>query len=203
MPGQNKSKIVYLYDTNKMKDKFTTTKWIPLSEIPSASSYGKLNEKCRRYWNNFTDGVHYGVYQISLTRPKSVIHKEIKYIGLSTYLPCRLNFLRTSATPENKVTHHMCGVYIREEKINIDEVYVRCLIPKDRCFLEDIERWLHQEHKIRFKYKVGYAWEEASGGYKSARIGCLMLIKRLQTLDACNSVQDALLKRIAELSDAD
>jgi hypothetical protein len=187
-----------------MNFEFKITKWVRLSDVPSATSYGKLNRSTKRanktwdYWNNLTGGEISGVYQVSLKKPKDVIHKDICYIGESDCLPKRISDLRSAAGAGNKVAHHMCGVYVREEGIDIDSIYVRCLIPKN-CSKQDIERWLHSEHKKQFGYKVGYAWEEASGGYKSCRISSQMSIRRLNSLEACEKVQKVLNERIAQL----
>lgn len=188
-----------------MNLEYKVTKWVRLSDFPSATTYGKLNRsenranKTWKFWNKLTGGEISGVYQVSLKKPKEVIHKHICYIGESECLPKRISDLRSAAGPGNKVAHHMCGVYLREEGIDPDTVYVRCLIPKN-CSKQDIERWLHAEHKKQFSYRVGYAWEEASGGYKSSRIQCQMSIRRLETLEACAQVQKILTERIKELS---
>ena len=174
------------------------TDWVKLTEIPSATSYATMGKTCIDFWQKLTGGKHSGVYQVSLTKPKELVHKDICYIGESGCLPKRLSDLRTGAGMGNKVTHHMCGVYIREESIDIESVYVRCLIVADED-KKELERWLHSEHRNKFDYKVGYAWEEASGGYKSGRIQIQVNIKRLDSLAACEKIQSALNERIAEL----
>jgi hypothetical protein len=178
--------------------KHKATEWVKLTDFPSTTSYVTMGKTCKDFWQNLTEGNHSGVYQVSLTKPKELVHKDICYIGESGCLPKRISDLRTSAGVGNKVTHHMCGVYIREECIDIESVYVRCLIVDDED-KKDLERWLHSEHRSKFNYKVGYAWEEASGGYKSGRIQIQVNIKRLNSLDACEKIQSALNERIAEL----
>lgn len=180
-----------------MKTNYTVTDWVLLTEIPSQGSYVSMSKRATDYWAKYTEGVYSGVYQVSLKRPKAVIHKDICYIGESDCLPKRLSDLRTAAVATNKTAHHMCGVFIREEGINIDDVYIRCLITDSNK--HDLERWLHSEHKKNFGYKVGYAWEEASGGHKSCRIQTQMNIKRLNSLEACEKIQKALNERIKEL----
>jgi hypothetical protein len=181
-----------------VKTKAVVTDWVKLTDIPSATSYAAMGKTCKDFWQKLTGGNYSGVYQVSLTKPKDLVHKDICYIGESGCLPKRLSDLRTGAGANNKVTHHMCGVYIREEKIDIADIYVRCLIVEDSQ-KKEFERWLHSEHKNKFGYKVGYAWEEASGGYKSGRIQIQVNIKRLESLDACEKVLDALNERIKEL----
>lgn len=165
------------------------TEWVRLIDIPSAGSYNSLTDTCISWWKTYTGGIYAGVYQVSLNRPKNIVDKDICYIGQSDTLPKRLSDLRSSAGQGNVVTHHSCGVFIREEKIDIETVFVRCLIDKDKKALED---WLHKEHKTKFGFRVGYAWEEASGGHKAARITAQASIKRLKTLEAIQKVQDAL-----------
>lgn len=175
------------------------TKWIRLTDVPSAASYVVLGENCIKFWKKLTGGIHSGVYQVSIKKPKDLVHKDICYIGESDCLPKRLSDLRSAAVANNKVAHHMCGVFIREEGINIKDVYVRCIVVKEEKKKQDVERWLHTEHKKNFGYKVGYAWEEASGGYKSCRIQSQLSIRRLNSLEACEKVQQVLNERIKQL----
>ena len=178
--------------------KIDSTEWYRLSSFPSCTSYKDMSQTCHDFWKMFTKGEHSGVYQVSLTKPTDLVHKDICYIGESGCLPKRISDLRTSAGKNNKVTHHMCGVYIREEDINIDSVYVRVLIADDK---KGLERYLHNEHRNKFGYNIGYLWEEASGGYKSCRIQSQVNIQRLDSLEACLKVQNALTKRIKELKE--
>ena len=154
-----------------------------------------MSEKCYDFWKLITNGQQSGVYQVSLSRPSEWVHKDICYIGESTCLPKRISDLRCSAGKSNKNTHHTCGVYIREEAIDIDSVYVRALLTNDK---KKLERYLHDAHRDKFGYDIGYKWEEASGGYKSCRIQSQVNIKRLN-LNACLKVQKVLAKRIKEL----
>lgn len=156
-----------------------------------------MSNRATEYWKKVTNGIYAGVYQVSTKKPKDVVHQDICYIGESDCLPKRLSDLRTAAVATNKTAHHMCGVYIREEGININDVYVRCLITKSNK--HDLERWLQSEHKKKYGYKVGYAWEEASGGHKSCRIQTQMNIKRLNSLEACEKIQKVLNEQIARL----
>jgi hypothetical protein len=165
------------------------TEWVRLTDFPSAGSYNSLTDTCISWWKQYTDGAHSGVYQVSLSKPKNIVDKDICYIGESNCLPKRISDLRSSAGQGNKVTHHMCGVFIREEKIDIESVFVRCLIDEDKKSLED---WLHTQHKVKFGYIMGYAWQEASGGHKSARINIQSSIKRLNSLEAVEKIQAAL-----------
>lgn len=185
-----------------MNVKYKATRWIRLSDIPSAVSYVKIGTRAAMFWMDVLGSKWIdkpiGVYQVSLTKPKEVVHKDICYNGKSECIPKRISDLRTAAGAGNKTAHHMCGVYIREEGINIDDVFVRCLVP-DNGDTQALERWLQSEHKKLFGYKVGYAWEEASGGHKSCRIQTQMSIKRLSSLEACMKIQKVLNERIEEL----
>lgn len=187
-----------------MKLKYTVTDWIPLISIPSQGSYVDLALRSINFWGDLVskEWVEFsraGVYQVSIKKPKELVHKDICYIGESECLPKRLSDLRSAAVVGNKVSHHMCGVYIREEGININKVYVRCIIPNDKDDKQYIERWLQSEHETNFGYRVGYAWEEASAGYKSSRIQVQMAIKRLDSLEACLKVQEILDQQIIKL----
>lgn len=187
-----------------MKMKYKVTNWIRLNDIPSQGSYVELATRTARFWEDllgskWVNKSRAGVYQVSLKKPTELIHKDICYIGESDCLPKRLSDLRSAAGEGNKVAHHMCGVYIREEGININKIYVRCIIAEDDGDKQSIERWLHSEHKKQFGYRVGYAWEEASGGHKSSRIQTQMAIKRLESLEACMKVQKVLNEQIARL----
>lgn len=183
---------------------YETTEWIRLNDIPTPKSYVELGASASSFWEDilgldWVKNNRAGVYQVSLTRPKDIVHKDIGYTGKSECIPKRLSDLRTSAGAGHKTAHHMCGVYLREENIKVSNVYVRCLTPWDKYHIEFMERWIHNEHKKRFAYKVGYAWEEASGGYKSSRIQTQMAIKRLESLEACMKVQKVLNEQIAKL----
>lgn len=187
---------------------YETTKWIRLDDIPTPTSYRELGTSAASFWEDilgskWVNTNRAGVYQVSLTRPKDIVHRDIGYTGKSDCVPKRLSDLRTSAGAGHKTAHHMCGVYLREENIKVSDVYVRCLSPLHvasiKNSIEFMERWIHNEHKKRFGYKVGYAWEEASGGYKSCRIQTQMSIKRLESLEACMKVQKVLNEQIARL----
>lgn len=187
---------------------YETTKWIRLDDIPTPTSYRELGTSTASFWEDilgskWVNTNRAGVYQVSLTRPKDIVHRDIGYTGKSDCVPKRLSDLRTSAGAGHKTAHHMCGVYLREENIKVSDVYVRCLSPLHvasiKNSIEFMERWIHNEHKKRFGYKVGYAWEEASGGYKSCRIQTQMSIKRLESLEACMKVQKVLNEQIARL----
>lgn len=182
---------------NVMLDKIKeVTPWIPLSIVPSAGSNAQLKrERIVSFWSQFNDNYTDGVYQVSLTRPKDIIHKDIGYIGQSSKIPCRLYQLKSSAGKENKVTHHGCGVYIRHSDIDPSNVYVRVLFTDsgDKIMLEE---YLHREHKLKYGYELGYAWTEASGGYKSSRIRVLSAVDRcdLATLQDIKTYIDAKIK---------
>ena len=183
---------------------FNATVWQRLSDFPSCKSYREMSKTCWEFWDWITDGrgpQHSGVYQVSLSRPSEWVHKDICYIGESTCLPKRISDLRCSAGKSNKNTHHTCGVYIREEAIDINSVYVRALLTnnKQKNDKQKLERYLHDAHRDKFGYDIGYKWEEASGGYKSCRIQSQVNIKRLKTVEACLKVQKVLAKRIIEL----
>ena len=178
-----------------------STWWHPLTDFPTCTSYREMSEKCYDFWDWFADRQQSGVYQVSLSRPSEWVHKDICYIGESTCLPKRISDLRCSAGKSNKNTHHNCGVYIREEAIDINSVYVRALLTNDKQKndKQKLERYLHDAHRNEFGYAVGYKWEEASGGYKSCRIQSQVNIKRLKTVEDCLKVQKVLAKRIKEL----
>ncbi len=183
------------------------TDWISLSEFPAAGSLKNrgLSKFAQEYWDNFRIDQYCGVYQVSLTRPKQLVNEDIGYIGSSEHLPNRIFDLKKSSMPGVKNEKHMCGVYLREENIDVNDVYVRFIYPKVDTFKEQkaavqvIERWLQVEHRNRFKYDLGYAWEEASAGRKSSRIQCQTTIKRLDTIDACIKVQEVLSQKMKEL----
>lgn len=179
---------------------FDVTDWVNLSDIPSVSSYKveELYDSVISFWKTMSGGRYSGIYQASFSKPKDVVHKSMGYIGESGFLPKRLSDLRSAATKGNKVSHHHCGVYLREESIDHHKVFVRCLIT-DENNLSSLEKWLHNQHKEKFGYEKGFAWQEASGGIRSYRTQIQDKIKRLDSLDACEKVLDALNERIKEL----
>jgi hypothetical protein len=180
----------------------SVSEWVRLSEFPSmAASKNKRSKSALAWWNKFYDGEHIGVYQVSLTKPKSLIHKDICYIGMSEYLPRRVSDLRTSAGKKNKVTHHNCGVFIRHsDEVSVDNVYVRCLFTtKDQR--DALEGYLQDQHRIKYGYPLGFKWTEASGGHQSSRIQVISAVQRLDSIEVCEELKLLLDKRIGELRD--
>jgi len=133
-----------------MRTNYKVTKWVKLTEILSACSYVKISKKCINFWKEFSDGKYPGVYQVSLKKPKQLVHKDICYIGESSFMPKRISDLRASAGKDNKVTHHMCGVFIREEGIDIESVYVRCIIIEEECrqFANEFDKFWRENSKL-------------------------------------------------------
>jgi hypothetical protein len=167
--------------------------WVKLIDIPSVGDKDKMSENCKRVWKELTDGVYSGIYQVSLKQPKDLVHKDICYIGESDFLPMRLTNLKGSAGKGNKTTHHMCGVYIREENIDINTIYVRFIPFSDKDNnRKEFEKWLQQEHKNKFDYITGYAWTEASGGHKSCRIITQASIRRIDSIESIEKVRAVL-----------
>ncbi len=181
---------------------FDVTDWVNLSDIPATSSYKveHLYDKVIDFWQTLSAGRYTGIYQASFSKPKDIVHKSIGYIGQSSFLPKRLSDLRSSATKGNKVSHHHCGVYLREESIDHRKVFVRCLIT-DLNNLSDLESWLHAEHKNKFGYETGFAWQEASGGIRSYRTQIQDKIKRIDSIETCEQLIGALNQQIIKLKE--
>lgn len=179
---------------------FDVTDWVNLSDVPATSSYKveHLYDKVIDFWKNLSGGRYVGIYQASFSTPKDIVHKSIGYIGQSTFLPKRLSDLRTSATKGNKVSHHHCGVYLREESIDHSKVFVRCLIT-DLGQLTTLENWLHEQHRQKFGYETGFAWEEASGGVRSYRTQIQDKIRRIDSIEVCEQLIESINQQIIKL----
>lgn len=160
---------------NKIKH---VTEWIPLSTIPSTEGSGKSHRSSVvAFWENLYKNYHNGVYQVSLTKPTALVSKDIGYIGQSGNLPNRVYNIRSGAKANGKTTHHSCGVYLRYCNVKLDEVYVRMIFVAPR-HKNDLEKFLHKEHRSNFGYDIGYAWEEASGGWRASRINAMSAMDR-------------------------
>lgn len=165
-----------------------------------AASKNKRSKSALAWWDKFHAGEHSGVYQVSTTKPKPLIHKDICYIGMSEYLPRRISDLRTSSGKTNKVTHHNCGVFIRHnDEFSVDNVYVRCLFTSKEQ-RERLESYLQQQHRIKYGYPLGFKWTEASGGYQSSRIQIISAIKRIDSIVVCDELKKIIDNRIKELT---
>lgn len=174
-------------------EKIKVSPWVKLVDIPSIGDKDKMSENVRRVWEDITGGVYTGIYQVSIKRPKNLVHKDICYIGESEFFPMRITNLRGSAGKGNKTLHHMCGVYIREENIDINTIYVRFLTDDSTDdSRKQLEKWLQAEHKRKFNYITGYAWTEASGGHKSCRILTQASIRRIDSIEAIERVRAVL-----------
>lgn len=175
------------------------TDWIPLTDIPSVGT-GKSSTvtlKAQQFWDNLCgDKVKEpcGVYQVSFTRPESIYHEDIGYIGQSTDLRKRVYNLASNAKPDNLATHHQCGVYLRHSNIDPATVYVRMIFTTMDAVTE-VERALHDKQRFMFNHSIGYAWEEASGGVRSCRITAQSAINRCD-LNTCLELKRYLEERI-------
>jgi hypothetical protein len=178
---------------------FDITDWVNLSDIPAVSSYKveELYDSVISFWKSFSGGRYTGIYQASFSKPKDVVHKSIGYIGESGFLPKRLSDLRSSATQGNKVSHHHCGVYLREESIDHRKVFVRCLLTDEN----NLEKYLQKQHREKFGYEKGFAWQEASGGIRSYRTQIQDKIKRIESVEVCEQLIEALNQQIIKLKE--
>jgi len=181
-------------------DNVVVSEWVKLSKFPSmAASKSDRSKSALAWWDNFHSGEHIGVYQVSLSKPKALVHKDICYIGMSEYLPRRVSDLRTSAGKHNKVTHHNCGVFIRyNDELCVDNVYVRCLFTSKEN-RDKLEVYLQNEHRAKYDYPLGFKWTEASGGHQSSRIQIKVGIDRLMSIDVCEEMKKYLDERINQL----
>jgi len=169
------------------------TDWIPLATVPARLAASTITQKSQLFWESLHEK-NTGVYQVSLSRPKELVHKDIGYIGQSGELGVRVYNLKNSLT-SLKNSHHQCGVYLRCEGVDVSQVYVRMLFSDNPSVLEDI---LHNAQRSKFKHDIGYAWEEASGGHRSCRITAMNSIDRCD-MEKCMQLKEHLNKRIKQL----
>lgn len=183
------------------------TDWMLLRDIPSAgSSSPQVGDVCISKWKKILSNKasvlldRSGVYQVSLTKPDDLVHKNICYIGFGSDLAVRVNSLRLSAQKTAKSQHHDCGVFIRHsDKLSVDNVYVRCLFTNGVKAARDLEADLQKQHRIKYNYTQGFKWSEASGGHKASRIRIISAITRLTDIDICKELKLCLDERIKQL----
>lgn len=178
------------------------TEWICLSDIPSPNNAKTtLTESCKKFWDShgFEDN-YFGIYQVSLTRPTELIHKDICYVGTTDKIYRRTYEIRSSAGADNVTVHHWAGAYVREEQIDINTVYVRVLTSKkckNKKKYSALEKLLHQSMKEQFGYR--FAWTEASSGHQGSRIHAQCAIKRVKTIEGALKLQKVLNEQIRKL----
>jgi len=144
------------------KTDYKLSEWMQVSEIPSNRT---------PLANDIIEsqiGTDSGCYQVALTADiadigASVIHKDIGYTGMSKTLFARTGNIRS----ENG--KHGVNVYIREHGLCKEtEVSIRYLGPtsnmKGKTPFKTLEKRIQDETKKQFGYKLGFKWEEASGG---------------------------------------
>lgn len=153
------------------------TPWLSLVDVPSVGSKQNPTKKGQEFWDNIYPSARAGVYQISTSCPKDLIHPEIGYVGESSDIPTRIYGMRLSALSEQS-DQHGCGRYIRSEGIDPETVYFRVLFttPENRRALET---HLQAQMLDKFGYEQGFAWSAASSGVASSKLKAQDAIRRL------------------------
>lgn len=167
------------------------TDWLPLTDIGSATSAAM-----KKYWSDMHSGELTGVYQISLERPKELIHPEIGYIGKSSILHIRLYELSLNARSE-KSNHHNCGRYLRQHGIDTSQVYFRVLFTKPEDY-SDLEVGLQNQMRSKFGYSHGFKWTEATAGVASTFYKFKDVVRRLDVEElykALNYINSEIIKK--------
>jgi len=179
------------------------TQWIPLLSIPSVPSRKSVSQSAKEFWKELNDVAEEdwcGVYQVSLTCPEEIIHKDIGYVGTSEYFPYRLYNLKCSTTSA-KNTHHKCGRFLHYSPIEASQVYVRMLYINMGGFSNPtwLEGMIHDQMRVEYKYQYGFQWEQASGGPASSLISAFDGIARLTSTAEIAQVEHFLAKHKANL----
>ena len=177
------------------------SEWVPLLCIPSCGASKKISKKSRNFWeflHNVQEEDWCGVYQVSVTCPDEIVHKDIGYVGTSEYFPYRLYNLKSSTTSA-KNTHHKCGRFLYYSPIEPSQVFVRMLYTSasDAAWLEDL---IQQQMRSQFKYAQGFQWEQASGGPAGSLMTAFDGIARLSTISEIEQVEAFLAKQKATLT---
>jgi hypothetical protein len=144
------------------KADYKLSDWMQVADIPSNRSPGALELIESQI------GTESGCYQVALTADiedigSSIIHKDIGYTGMSIALFDRTGNIRSEKGK------HMVNVYIREHGLCKEtEVSIRYIGPTDAMkgdtSFKTLEKRIQDETKKQFGYKLGFKWEEASGG---------------------------------------
>jgi len=176
------------------------TEWVPLLSIPSCGANKKVTQKSKQFWEelyNVPEEDYCGVYQVSVTCPDEIVHKDIGYVGTSVYFPYRLYNLRCSTTSA-KNTHHKCGRFLHYSPIDPSQVFVRMLYTSatDATWLEEL---IHEQMRHQFNYVQGFQWAQASGGPAGSLLTAFDGIARLSTVAEIEQVEAFLAKHKAKL----
>lgn len=132
--------------------------WIPLASFPSNRTFASL-EMQEKY------GRH-GVYQIAEKKFLSeitnyLVHEKIGYTGRSTNMPGRVYQCKAAATG-GATARHGAGRYIRQNGIDVDDVFVRLISTNEQGQENQLENKIHTQCLALFEQR--YAWRSASAG---------------------------------------
>lgn len=159
------------------------SEWIPLLSLPSVASRKTVSQSAKDFWKELHDipeDEWCGVYQVSLTCPEEIVHKDIGYVGTSEFFPYRTYNLKCSTTSAKNM-HHKCGRFLHYSTIKPEEVFVRLLYTsvRDAGWLEGL---IHDQMRQEFNYQYGFMWEQASGGPASSMLTAFDGIARLTSI---------------------
>ena len=176
------------------------SEWVPLLSFPSVPSRKTVSQSAKDFWKELHDVPEEdwcGVYQVSLTCPEEIVHKDIGYVGTSEYFPYRVYNLKCSTTSAKNM-HHKCGRFLHYSPIEASQVFVRMLFTNvsDAGWLEGL---IHDQMRHEYKYQYGFQWEQASGGPASSLLTAFDGIARLTSAAEIAQVEHFLAKHKAKL----
>ena len=117
----------------------------------------------------------------------SLVHESIGYTGSS-----KDSWYRTVSIRQPNGSHG-CGVYMRNENLNLDDYVIRYLVLDEAVEPKEIkafERKIQQATEKKFNKKV--AWDGASGGNSGSKDKILSLIGKLTSADEMLEIKETL-----------
>jgi len=155
--------------------------WMPVSQFPS--------KRTKRAADLETELGKFGVYQVALYRDieeidQNLVHPLIGYTGKSTTIISRIYDIKASAQNKNNSAHG-AGRYIRQNNINLDDVYVR-ILNTEEGEESNLEYSIH--NATMDEYSQRFAWKTASSGNDGLVSDLLDRIEKLDDPDVIDDI---------------
>lgn len=132
-----------------------------------------------------------GVYQVCTTSEKmnEIIYPNLGYIGKSKSI-----FGRTYCLKINK--HNACN-YIKHNKLEHSDVWVRYFFTENERQASDLERLMHEEMEKAHGYR--FKWREASAGTDGSILRLYEMIDKLSDREEAENVYAYVRQRCVDL----
>lgn len=167
--------------------------WIPLKDFPSNGTRAsvEMEDKYGRY----------GVYQIAEKKfigeiANYLVHEKIGYTGRSTNMPGRVYQCKAAATG-GATARHGAGRYIRQNGLNVNDVFVRLIATVEQGQENQLENKIHIQCIESFQQR--YAWRSASAGDDGFLSELEDRIANIDSIDTLTTMYNMMDERAKEL----